>query len=81
MAYKVFLSHSSVDAKWERWIAANAQQVGIEVYLYEHDPQPGRLVADKIEAEISLVTRWLFCLRAIASRRLTFSRKSDMRRL
>ena len=52
MAYKVFLSHSSVDAKWVRWIAINAQQVGVEVYLYEHDPQPGRLVADKIEAAI-----------------------------
>jgi hypothetical protein len=52
MAYKVFLSHSSLDTEWVRWIAANAEQVGIEVYLYEHDPQPGRLVADKIETEI-----------------------------
>jgi hypothetical protein len=30
MAYKVFLSHSSVDTGWVRWIATNAQQVGIE---------------------------------------------------
>jgi nucleoside 2-deoxyribosyltransferase len=52
MAYKVFLSHSSVDTKWVRSIAINAEQVGVEVYLYEHDPQPGRLVADKVEAAI-----------------------------
>ena len=52
MAYKVFLSHSSVDTNWVRWIAANAKQVGIEIYLYEHDPRPGSLVADKIEAAI-----------------------------
>jgi hypothetical protein len=52
MAYRIFLSHSSGDAKWVKWIAANAQQVGIEVYLYEHDPQPGRLVADKLQDAI-----------------------------
>ena len=53
MAYKVFLSHSSVDARWVKWIAGKAQDVGIEVYLYEHDPQPGRVVADKIQTEIA----------------------------
>ncbi|MBZ5552715.1 MAG: toll/interleukin-1 receptor domain-containing protein [Acidobacteriia bacterium] len=52
MAYTIFLSHSSSDKEWVKWIAANAQQVGIEVYLYEHDPQPGRLVADKLQAAI-----------------------------
>jgi hypothetical protein len=52
MAYKVFLSHSSADAKWVTWIAGNAQQVGIEIYLYEYDPQPGRLLSDKIETAI-----------------------------
>lgn len=52
MPYKVFLSHSSVDRKWVSLIATNAEHVGIEVYLYEHDPQPGRLVADKIETAI-----------------------------
>jgi hypothetical protein len=46
------LSHSSVDATWVKWIAANAQQVGIQVYLYEHDPRPGRLVANKLQAAI-----------------------------
>ena len=52
MSYTIFLSHSSADATWVKWIAANAQQVGIQVYLYEHDPQPGRLVADKLQAAI-----------------------------
>ncbi|MGO9641881.1 MAG: toll/interleukin-1 receptor domain-containing protein [Candidatus Acidiferrales bacterium] len=52
MSYRVFLSHSSTDAGWVKWIAANAERFGIEVYLYEHDPQPGRLVADKIQAQI-----------------------------
>lgn len=52
MAYSVFLSHSSADSKWVRWIKANAQSIGISVYLYEHDPQPGRLIADKVRAAI-----------------------------
>ncbi len=52
MAYTIFLSHSAADAVWVKWIKVNAQQVGIEVYLYEHDPQPGRLVADKVQGAI-----------------------------
>lgn len=52
MAYKIFLSHSSADANWVKWIATNAKQVGIEVYLHEYDPQPGQLVASKLQAAI-----------------------------
>ncbi len=52
MAYKVFLSHSSADGDWVRWIATNAKSIGIEVYLYEYNPQPGILVADKIKQAI-----------------------------
>lgn len=52
MAYTIFLSHSAADAKWVKWIKANAQQVEIEVYLYEHDPQPGLLVANKLQEAI-----------------------------
>jgi len=52
MAYKIFLSHSSADASWVKWIATNAQQVAIEVYLHEYDPQPGQLVAGKLQAAI-----------------------------
>lgn len=52
MGYTVFLSHSSADSKWIHWIKDNAQSVGITVYLYEHDAQPGRLIADKVRAAI-----------------------------
>jgi nucleoside 2-deoxyribosyltransferase len=52
MAYKIFLSHSSADASWVKWIQANAQQVAIDVYLHEYDPQPGQLVARKLQAAI-----------------------------
>lgn len=52
MAYSVFLSHSSTDSKWVRWIKDNAQNAGIAVYLYEHDPQPGNLIAHKVRTAI-----------------------------
>lgn len=52
MAYRIFLSHSSGDREWVKWIASNADNIGIEVYLYEHDPQPGTLIADKIKQAI-----------------------------
>jgi hypothetical protein len=50
--YRIFLSHSSSDAECAKWIAATTQAVGIEVYLYEHDSQPGRLVAHKLKTAI-----------------------------
>jgi len=52
MSYSIFLSHSSSDARWVKLIKDNAQQVGLDVYLYEHDPQPGRLVAEKVQDAI-----------------------------
>ncbi len=52
MAYTVFLSHSSRDASWVNWIRANAQQVQIDVYLHEFDPQPGQSLAAKLQAAI-----------------------------
>lgn len=52
MAYRVFLSHSGKDADWVRYIAQQARSVGVEPYLYEHDPQPGQLLAEKIKREI-----------------------------
>lgn len=52
MGYSVFLSHGSADAQWVNWIKANAQQVGIDIHIYEHDPQPGKLLADKLKAAI-----------------------------
>ena len=50
--YSVFFSHSSIDKEWIFWIADNAEAIGIEVYLYEHDPQPGKVIAEKIKNAI-----------------------------
>lgn len=52
MSYKVFFSHSASDGAWAKWIAGQAQLVGIEVYLYEHDPQPGFPIAAKVQQQI-----------------------------
>jgi hypothetical protein len=52
MAYTVFLSHSSTDAAWVKWIANEAGNIGIKVYIYEHDPQPGHRIAEKIKLRI-----------------------------
>jgi len=50
--YTVFLSHNAADAQWVKLIAENASRVGIEVYLYEHDPRPGQMVAEKVQTAI-----------------------------
>lgn len=52
MSYKVFFSHNASDGSWAKWIAGQAQLVGIEVYLYEHDPQPGVSIAAKVQQQI-----------------------------
>lgn len=52
MAYNVFLSHCEADKHWVQWIAQNAQNIGINVYMYEHDVQPGMPIADKVQSEI-----------------------------
>jgi hypothetical protein len=46
MGYRVFFSHNASDRAWAKWIAGQAQLVGIEVYLCEHDPQPGVSMAN-----------------------------------
>src|SRR6266550_992676 len=53
MPYRVFLSHSGTDAPWVKYIAGRAQAVGVEAYLYEHDPQPGHLIAEKVKQAIA----------------------------
>lgn len=53
MAYTVFLSHSGKDRAWVEWIAAHAQSVGVEVYLYEHDVRPGFPIAAKVQESIT----------------------------
>lgn len=53
MAYRVFFSHSGRDGAWTKYIAERAMAVGVETYLYEHDPQPGQLIAEKVKQAIA----------------------------
>lgn len=53
MAYSIFFSHSAADKQWAVWVAEAAKKGGIEVYLFEHDPRPGVLIAQKIKVAIS----------------------------
>jgi len=64
MGYKVFLSHSSKDSAWVNVIKENAKAIGVEVYCYEHDPQPGKLVAEKLKAAIERCDTLLVLLTA-----------------
>jgi hypothetical protein len=52
MAYMVFLSHSGKDGDWTKYIASHASEIGVTAYLYEHDPQPGRSIAEKVKQAI-----------------------------
>jgi hypothetical protein len=52
MAPVIFFSHSAGDLPWCEWLAAEAEKLGVEVYLAEHDQQPGRPLADKVERNI-----------------------------
>lgn len=52
MAYRIFISHSSKDRDWVESISAVAKAAGVQTYLFEHDPQPGRLLRDKLESAI-----------------------------
>lgn len=55
MSYNVFLSHNEADKQWVQWIFENAQSIGINVYMYEHDSQPGMQIAQKVQAAIDNV--------------------------
>ena len=64
MAYMIFLSHSGIDNSLAKWIFTDANKVGVGVYLFEHDSQPGRLLATKVQkairgsdAVVALLTR------------------------
>jgi len=52
MSYNVFLSHNQSDKRWVNYITENAQNLGINIYMYEHDSQPGIMIADKIKRAI-----------------------------
>lgn len=46
--FKVFLSHSAIDADWVTRIAALVRELGVVPYLFEDDKQPGRSVGEKL---------------------------------
>jgi hypothetical protein len=54
MSYNIFLSHSTSDREWASWIKGQATPLGIEVYLFEHDPRPGTYIADKVQQAIRM---------------------------
>jgi hypothetical protein len=52
MGTSIFFSHSSRDRKWCEWLAADAAKFGVTAYLAEHDPQPGKQLAEKVKRNI-----------------------------
>lgn len=52
MGTSIFFSHSTRDRKWCEWLAADAAKFGVTAYLAEHDPQPGKQLAEKVKWNI-----------------------------
>ena len=52
MGYSVFLSHNSTDKEWVEKIEQRLWREGIRPYLFEHDPQPGNSISQKIQKAI-----------------------------
>lgn len=52
MTTRIFLSHSAADRDIVQQVRSRIAAVGIDAYLFEHDPQPGAIVADKIQHEL-----------------------------
>lgn len=52
MPYKIFISHSSADIDLVNWIKGNAENIGMDIYLFEYDIQPGMPIADKVKQAI-----------------------------
>jgi uncharacterized membrane protein YgcG len=50
--YSIFLSHSAADAALVAGIQAQLEAIGIGVYLYENDVQPGRSIREKLQQAI-----------------------------
>ena len=49
---KLFLSHSNRDRVWVQQVKIQLEKVGIDVYLAEMDPQPGRPLDQKLQQQI-----------------------------
>jgi hypothetical protein len=52
LGLNVFFSHSSLDAEWVARVAAQATGAGVDLYLAEHDVNPGELLSDKVTTAI-----------------------------
>src|SRR5713226_5650470 len=52
MAFQVFVSHSERESAWVERMRADLAGVGVEAYLFEHDPRPGEPLAKKIQDAI-----------------------------
>lgn len=52
LGLEVFLSHATSDAEHVALVRQQIEALGISVYLAEHDPKPGTILADKVEAAI-----------------------------
>jgi hypothetical protein len=51
MSYRVFVSHAGKDRAWVEWIKGQTGP-GVELWLAEHDVQPGTPVANKVQKEL-----------------------------
>lgn len=52
MGFQVFLSHNMRDGSSVERIREELAAVGVESYIFEHDLQPGRSVAEKLQSAI-----------------------------
>lgn len=52
MSYTIFVSHNSADRPWVEWLAGHAGRIGMVTYLFEHDPQPGMYISEKVKQQI-----------------------------
>lgn len=50
--FQIFLSHSTHDREWCEWLKTSAAEIGVELYLAEHDHRAGEDLAGKIEQAI-----------------------------
>lgn len=50
--FRVFVSHNSKDRPWVEQIKQELAAVGVEAYLFEHDPRPGHSVVEKVQDAI-----------------------------
>lgn len=49
---EVFLSHATADGQHMELVRRQIEALGANVYLAEHDPQPGTLLVDKVHAAL-----------------------------